>query len=237
MSKIFTSRRAPRLLAMALAVTAGFALSGCAGLPGIGGPSPEEVKQQELFYDNLAIIRQGLLTAMPDLAVETLPESTWDETPPEGRQKVIEYGRKMCEEPIPTGAEGEGDRLMIWLSAKFFCQDRLPAAEASLVAMTSENTVKALELSLLRETGMTRDVLMALSLCAIETSTMWSIPAETFPTEDYFCWFMRANAIEQNGLESDFILMFKEDGEPETSFERYAELLGATPGPLAGLAG
>lgn len=237
MIKNLAPLRASRVLAAALALVAGASLSGCAGLPGFGGPSPEEVKQQELFYDNLTIMRQGLLSAMPDLAVKTLPEATWDETPPEGRQKVIDYGRKACEQPIPTGAGGEGDRLMIWLSAKFFCQDRLPAAEASLVAMTSENTVKALELSLLRETGVTRDVLMALNLCAIETSTMWTIPAATFPTEDYFCWFMRANAIEQNGLESDFILMFKEDGEPETSFERYAELLGATPGPLAGLAG
>ena len=76
---------------------------------------------------------------------------------------------------------------------------------------------------------------MALSQCAIKSATTLQLPAETFPSDDFFCWFMRANAIEQNGLESDFIEMFQEGGKPETSFEEYAELLGAKPGFLSGL--
>ena len=71
------------------------------------------------------------------------------------------------------------------------------------------------------------DVLTALTLCTAELAVGWEIPEETFPTPEYFCWFMRANAVEHRDSEQDFIGMFQDGGAPEFTFEEYALAMGA----------
>lgn len=210
-------------------------LTGCAALPTPSGSAPAPGKEsspteegEQQFFDNLVILRAGLVGLDPETdTLEQYPDQTWSESDPSVRKSMVELGTSACETPIPASPDEPGDRYTIWLSARFLCEDRLPEAEAALEEFTNEQMVQLLEYSLWRGDALPDDVLTALTLCTAELAAGWVIPEETFPTREYFCWFVRANAIEHNDSEQDFIEMFQEGGSPEFTFEEYALDLGA----------
>ncbi len=234
-----------KTLIFVFTVLLGATLASCSPLPSsptgkdrsnTGEPSESADESQQQFFDNVVILKAGLAGFGPESDVlESYPDATWQESDAETRQHMAEVGQEACGATIPTSAAEPGDRYMIWLSAKFLCRDRLPEAEASLVEFTNDQMLKLLELARWRGDALPDDVLNALALCSAEVTIGWKIPEEAFPTKEFFCWFMRANAIEQNDSEADFIDMFREGGKPTTTFYEYAVELGAQPGGVTGL--